>query len=84
MALTDCRTILNFETTAKMSPSDGYFVIVFILHQGQFIEEESQIMVSLQTVGLGGFDKAVNGCAGLCPTGMAGEQPVLPFMWNST
>lgn len=24
MALTDCRTILNFETTAKMSPSDGY------------------------------------------------------------
>mgnify|MGYP001291560861 CR=1 FL=1 len=24
MTLTDCRTLLNFDTTAKMSPSDGY------------------------------------------------------------
>jgi len=24
LALTDCRTLLNFDTTAKMSPSDSY------------------------------------------------------------
>jgi len=34
MALTDCRTILNFETTAKMSPSDGYAYTAFSNHMG--------------------------------------------------
>jgi hypothetical protein len=57
---------------------------IFIGHGfWEILEQVFQVPVGFQAVGLGGFNQAVNGCAGPGTLGRAGEQPVLPFMQSS-
>ena len=46
-------------------------------------EQVFEVPVGFQSIGLGGFDQAVNGRAGTGALGCTGEQPVLSVMQSS-
>jgi hypothetical protein len=59
-------------------------IIFRTLDQWQVFKKIAKVAIRLNPVGFSGFDQGKESSTGCGPVRVAGEQPILPVMWNST